>query len=172
MTTTRARTTVTEPVGALTVDGRRLLEERVAMIRDGSLPILRQLLTSRDRDERDVAEFERLTEEQARLEALLAATTTLPDEHDGTVGVGTRLLIELPEGELLWIRPVHPAEAFLDDERVSLDSPVSRAVLGARAGDVVPVNGPDGLWECRIAAVGEPAEKPRRRRRAATRVRG
>ncbi|MBI1379032.1 MAG: hypothetical protein GC157_16360 [Frankiales bacterium] len=171
MTTTRPRKNDTEHVGALTVDGRRLLEERVAMIRDVSLPVLRQLLTSRDRDERDVAEFERLTEEQARLEALLAATTTLPDEHDGTVRVGTRLLIELPEGELLWIRPVHPAEAFLDDERVSLDSPVSRAVLGARSGDVVPVHGPDAVWQCRIAAVGEQVAKPRRRR-SASRTRG
>ncbi|MFN8158593.1 MAG: GreA/GreB family elongation factor [Candidatus Nanopelagicales bacterium] len=170
MTTSRTRKAVADRAGdvstvALTADGRRMLEERVAMIRDVSLPLLRPLLAVHDRDERDVAEFERLVEEQGRLEALLAAAITLPEENDGTVRCGTRLLIELPEGEQVWIRPVHPAEAFLDDERVSTASPVSKAVLGARAGDVVPVTGPAGTWDCRVVAVGEVLPKQRRTRR-------
>ncbi|HET7902433.1 MAG TPA: GreA/GreB family elongation factor, partial [Candidatus Nanopelagicales bacterium] len=155
MTTIPARP-VSDDVVALTVEGRNLLEERVAMIRDVSLPVLRPLLAAHDRDERDVAEFERLVEEQGRLEALLATSTALPDEHDqhdGVVRPGTRLLIEMPDGEQVWIRPVHPAEAFLDDERVSVVSPVSRAVLGARAGDVVAVAGPAGSWDCRVVEV-------------------
>lgn len=173
MTTSRTRKAVAPDVAlrdttavALTAEGRRMLEERVAMIRDVSLPLLRPLLAAHDRDERDVAEFERLVEEQGRLEALLAASITLPEENDGTVRTGTRLLIELPEGEQVWIRPVHPAEAFLDDERVSTASPVSRAVLGTRAGDVVPVTGPTGTWDCRVVAVGEALPKQRRARRA------
>lgn len=166
MTTSRTRKAVADDVIGLTADGRRMLEERVAMIRDVSLPQLRPLLAVPDRDERDVAEFERLVEEQGRLEALLATSITLPDEDDGTVRCGTRLLIELPEGEQIWIRPVHPAEAFLDDERVSTTSPVSRAVLGARAGEVVAVTGPAGTWDCRIVSVGETAPKARRTRQS------
>ena len=169
MTTSRTRKAVADRVSdrtavALTAEGRRMLEERVAAIRDVSLPLLRPLLAVHDRDERDVAEFERLVEEQACLEALLAESITLPVEDDGTVRTGTRLLIELPEGEQVWIRPVHPAEAFLDDERVSTASPVSRAVLGACAGDVVSVTGPAGTWDCRIVSVGEAAPKRRTRR--------
>ena len=171
MTTSRTRKAVADRVSdrtavALTAEGRRMLEERVAAIRDVSLPLLRPLLAVHDRDERDVAEFERLVEEQGRLEALLAESITLPEENDGTVRTGTRLLIELPDGEQVWIRPVHPAEAFLDDERVSTASPVSQAVLGTTAGDVVPVTGPTGTWDCRIVAVGEVAPPKRRARRS------
>lgn len=166
MTTSRTRKAVADDVIGLTADGRRMLEERIAMIRDVSLPLLRPLLAVADRDERDVAEFERLVEEKARLEALIASSITLPDEQDGTVRCGTRLLIELPDGEQVWIRPVHPAEAFLDDERVSTASPVSQAVLGARAGDVVAVTGPLGTWDCRVVAVGEVARRSARTRRS------
>ena len=165
MTTSRTRRAerVADDAAVLTSDGRRMLEERVAMIRDVSLPQLRPLLVGPDRDERDVAEFERLVEESARLESQLATSATAPDEADGTVRLGTRVLIELPEGEQVWIRPVHAAEAFLDDERVSVSSPVSRAVLGASAGDVVVVTGPSSTWDCRVVAVGEVVPRPRRR---------
>lgn len=162
--TSTSRKALTDGTVALTAEGRRMLEERVALLRDVSLPLLRPLLAAHDRDERDVAEFERLVEEQARLESLVATSITLPEEHDGTVRCGTRLLIELPDGEQVWIRPVHPAEAFLDDERVSMTSPVSRAVLGAEAGDVVVVHGPSSTWDCRVVAVGEAVPRPRRRR--------
>ncbi len=152
------------PLVPLTARGHAILLERARRLREETLPELRPLLVERERDERDVAEFERLVEEQARLESLVATSITLPEEHDGTVRCGTRLLIELPDGEQVWIRPVHPAEAFLDDERVSMTSPVSRAVLGAEAGDVVVVHGPSSTWDCRVVAVGEAVPRPRRRR--------
>ncbi|HSN06087.1 MAG TPA: GreA/GreB family elongation factor, partial [Candidatus Angelobacter sp.] len=140
-------------VVALTPDGRVLLEQRLEALRTVALPRLRPLLARRERDERDVAEFERLSAEAERLDVVLGVAITLQQADSVTVRWGSRVLIELPDGERTWIRPVHPAEAFLDEERVSVTSPVSQAVLDAGAGDVVTVHGPHGDWECRILEV-------------------
>jgi transcription elongation GreA/GreB family factor len=146
---TGPRATATDVRVPLTREGRALLEERLAMMRGVSLPLLRPLLTAPDRDERDVAQFERLTAESDRLDALLAVAVDVPPAPDGVVGLGSRVLVELPDGPRVWLRPVHPAEAFLDEERVSCEAPVARAVLGARAGDDLVV----GAGRCRVVQV-------------------
>jgi len=140
---------------ALTDDGRRMLEERLELMRTVSLPLLRPLLATPGRDERDVAEFERLTAEALRLDALLASAIPVPPVDDGIVGLGSRVLVELPDGNRVRLRPVHPVEAFLDDERVSSESPAAWAVLGSRPGDEVTVDGPAGRWLCRVVAVDD-----------------
>ena len=78
---------------------------------------------------------------------------------------GTRVRLEILDGESVWIRPVHPVEAFLDDERVSITSPVSKAILGARVGDRVEVHGPSATWTCRILEIEGGAKVSERRRR-------
>jgi transcription elongation GreA/GreB family factor len=140
-------------VVALTPDGRVLLDRRLETLRDVALARLRPLLARRDRDERDVAEFERLSAEVERLDNALGVAITLHQADSVTVRWGSRVLIEMPDGERSWIRPVHPVEAVLDDERVSVASPVSQAVLDGCAGDVVTVHGPQGDWQCRIVEV-------------------
>ncbi len=149
----RATAEATTAVVALTPDGRDLLEQRLETLRDVAIPRLRPLLARRDRDERDVAEFERLTAEAERLDRVLGVAITLQPADSVTVRWGSRVRIELPGGECEWIRPVHPAEAFLDDERVSVTSPVSLAVMDAGAGEVVTVHGPQGDWQCRVVEV-------------------
>ena len=62
----------------LTADGRVLIEQRLESLYAEALPGLRPLLTGRDRDERDVAAFERLVAEAQRLEAALGRAATAP----------------------------------------------------------------------------------------------
>jgi len=38
--------------------------------------------------------------------------------------------VTLADGTKAWVRPVHPREAFLDDERISVTSPVGSALIG------------------------------------------
>ena len=78
------------------------------------------------------------------------------------VGIGVRARVTLADGNTAWVRPVHPAEAYLDDERISISSPLGSALLGAAPGDVVTVEAPIGSWQCRVEAV----EGMRRRRTA------
>ena len=145
----------------LTADGMRMLEERRADIAERRLPELRPLLTERERDERDVATFEALLAEEARLQALLAEAHVLqPAKPVQGVGLGVRARVTLADGSTAWVRPVHPAEAYLDDERISISSPLGSALLGAVPGDVVTVEAPIGSWQCRVESV----EGMRRRR--------
>ena len=140
----------------LTREGAERLGERLAEIKERLLPALRPLLTERERDERYVAEFERLIEESLALEALLGSHQPIDDDavgHDGRVVIGARVLIAEPDGTRRWVRPVHPAESALDDERISATSPLALAVMGARAGHTVWVNAPSGLWACEVLDV-------------------
>lgn len=138
----------------LTAEGYAMIEQRLADIRDRRLPELRPLLVEHERDERDVAQFEALLAEEARWQALLAEAEVLPElPADGAVALGSRVRITLADGSKAWVRPVHPAEAFLDDERISITSPLGAALIGATPGDVLTVEAPVGPWECTVLSI-------------------
>jgi transcription elongation factor GreA len=149
MATTVVRTPRTTAL-ALTDDGRRLLERRLQRLRKETLVDLGSLLSDPRRDERLVSDFERLLGEADEIEALLAAADRLPDPDPRIVQLGSRVVIELSDGTRERLRIVHPAEAFLDDERVSCESPVAVALLGARVGQTVVVHAPAGIYSARV----------------------
>lgn len=155
MPATRSKTTRRVVVGPrLTAEGYSMIEARLADIRDRRLPELRPLLVEHERDERDVAQFEALLAEEAKWQALLAEAEVLPDlPSEGTVVLGSRVRVTLADGSKAWVRPVHPAEAFLDDERISITSPLGSAIMGARPGDVLKVAAPVGEWECSVLSI-------------------
>ena len=87
------------------------------------------------------------------------------------VGLGSRVLLRLAGGVEEWVRPVHPVEAFLDEERISATSPLSQALLGASVGQTVTVHGPSSTWRCRVVEVRDVGDRGARRCRPAdTRV--
>jgi transcription elongation GreA/GreB family factor len=137
----------------ITPDGRLLLEEHVADLRDRRLPELGAMLQERERDERTVVEFESMLLEIAEWEGFLAEAVNAQvnaQDFDGRIVLGARALVTLADGSEAWVRPVHPREAFLDDERISVTSPVGTALIGAKPGDVVSVNAPTGVWKCSV----------------------
>ena len=140
----------------LTPGGYSAITERIAAIREQRLPEMRPLLIDKERDERDVAEFERLLVEAVELEALLAEAEVMADDDfafDGRIELGMRVRVSMVDGSQEWVRIVHPAEAFLDDERISETSPLATALLGARASDAVWVDAPSGVWSCSVLEV-------------------
>ncbi len=140
----------------LTREGFAQLEERVVDIRDRRLPEMRPLLIETERDERVVAEFERLIEEAATLDVLLAQAEVIsipPAAIANGISLGMRVRVTLQDGVEEWVRPVHPEEAFLDEERISATSPLAAALMGAVVGDTVLVDAPTGAWPCTILAV-------------------
>ncbi len=143
-------------VPALTDDGRRMLEERLQRLRQETLVELGALLADPRRDERVVTDFERALGEADSIEALLAAADRLPEPAPGVVQLGSRVVIEMSDGTRERLRIVHPAEAFLDDERVSCESPVAAALLGARIGESVVVSAPAGTYAARVVDLLEP----------------
>jgi transcription elongation GreA/GreB family factor len=140
----------------LTWEGVARLQERVEDIRERRLPAMRPLLIDTERDERVVAEFERLLAEADAIDALLGQADVIaidPVSVDGRVELGMRVEVVLQDGSTAWVRPVHPDEAFLDEERVSATSPLAIAIVGARAGHTVWVDAPTGAWPCEVKAI-------------------
>jgi transcription elongation factor GreA len=68
----------------------------------------------------------------------------------GLVGIGSRVVIEDDSGheETVEISSVTGAGA------VSPESPLGKALLGAKVGDTVHVEAPRGSWQARVVSVG------------------
>jgi transcription elongation factor GreA len=100
----------------------------------------------------DRAELERriaLLEERLRG---VEVVEPLPGNGRADVGEWVRLR-DLGSGELLELQLVGPFEADASAGRISVASPLGRAVLGARAGDVVEVDAPIGPTRHEVVAV-------------------
>lgn len=147
---------MTSDPARLTPLGKSQIEERIADIRSRRIPDVVELLAEDRTDEWAQMELDRLLEETVMLDALVAECEVIADTthaFDGRVTLGMRVRVGMPDGAEEWVRPVHPAEAFLDDERISQESPLARALLGARASHLVWVNSPSGLWAARVLEV-------------------
>lgn len=150
--------TITERHGRplLTREGADLLAAQVADLRERRIPALVPLLVETERDERHVAEYEALLEQAEKWDRFLAGAVVYsvdPAAFDGRITLGQRVQVRLVDGSKAWVRPVHPGEAALDDERISADSPLGSALLAATVGDEVAVKAPVGTWTCKILAV-------------------
>jgi transcription elongation factor GreA len=66
---------------------------------------------------------------------------------NGTIGVGSKAEIEDEHGERMNVE-------ISSVGGVSPDSPLGRALLGAKAGDEVDVHAPKGAWRARVLSVG------------------
>lgn len=108
-------------------------------------------------------EQERLESRIAIVEELLL-TARVVDDADfvpGTAGVGSEVEIgDVDRGTHDVFRLVGSPEAAPIDGRISVESPVGRALVGRRSGDVVEVETPKGLRHLHVLRVG----LPRRRR--------
>ncbi len=100
------------------------------------------------------AEYDDVKKEQAFVEAEIARLTHIinnariiedEDLPNDVVQIGSRVLvIEEGYGEEEFFQLVGSAEANPSQGKVSIESPVGRALMGARVGDKVVVKTPDG----------------------------
>ena len=82
----------------------------------------------------------------------------LEPAHDGEVEVGERVrLHDLDSGERLDLELVGPLEADPSAGRVSVVSPLGKALVGLRRGQVAGVDAPLGRRRFRVVAVEPPA---------------
>jgi transcription elongation factor GreA len=137
----------------LKVDGRRSVAERIALA----------VATESNRDEN--AEFQEARTEQALLEQRIAtleervrsAMLVEPRLGNGRVDVGERVRVrDLATGERLDLELVGPFEADPFAGRISIASPVGKAIVGLRRGQIADVEAPRGRRQYKVLAV-EPA---------------
>jgi transcription elongation factor GreA len=104
-----------------------------------------------------VADRERYVELVADLGELTSAVreaVSVADvaEDPSIVELGDEVVVELPDGTEQCRCIVHPLEAPMAVDRVSVTSPLARAVLGRRPGDRVSVVEPSGVYGVRIVS--------------------
>ena len=91
----------------------------------------------------------RIREQLLNAEVREVATTT------DVVGFGNKVLVEdAKSGKELTYELVSPSEASPGDGRLSMDSPVGKALLGARVGQTVKLETPRGSKELKVTSIG------------------
>jgi transcription elongation factor GreA len=108
------------------------------------------------------AEYHAAREEQGHnearirvLEDLLASATVVEASSGDTVGTGSKVSFRnSATDEVSDVTLVHRLEADSAAGKLSVESPVARALLGGRAGDTVSVTTPGGEKQLEILAVG------------------
>ena len=135
----------------LTGEGRRLLDERVQVLAAAVAELQRALDDPESRAD-TVEEYQRSAQELERLRSLLdraAAIEEVPDDP-AVVELGDTVTIRLDAGtEEIYII-VDASEAPVEDQRISVQSPLGQALLGNHVGDSVDVQIPAGSYRCTI----------------------
>jgi transcription elongation factor GreA len=114
-------------------------------------------------DLKENAEYHAAKEDQAHLETrikrlterLRGATVVETVPTDGAIGFGSTVEVrDEASGRTATYTLVGAAEARATDGRLSIESPVAQALLGAREGDAVEVQTPGGTRAFRVVHVG------------------
>lgn len=107
------------------------------------------------------SEYQEAKEEQAFLEGKIAElektikTVKVAKENSSTTAIhlGTKCTVEI-EGKKKKIILVGATEASPFEGKVSNESPIGKAILGAKKGDIVSFQAPNGKVECKIISLG------------------
>ena len=146
----------------LSPEGRDRMEADLRQLREVERPaVIKRIATAREHgDLKENAEYHAAREEQGFLEnrirtmeqTLKVATIVEPEARGAVVGVGSRLRVE-HEGDELELMIVGSSEADPGSGKISNVSPVGRALLGRRVGDVVTVVTPGGDRRYELLAI-------------------
>lgn len=138
-----------ERLDHLTTERRREVAERIKEAREfGDIS---------ENSEYDDAKNEQalLEDEIAELEEQLrdAVIVEKGDQPRGEVAIGSTVTVKGPRGKERKFKLVGSAEADPDNDRLSNESPIGRAVLGGKKGDKVEVQTPKGTIKYEIVAI-------------------
>ena len=137
----------------LTTDGRHEIAERLRHAAAGEANAAENTDYLNVRE--DQASLERrisLLEEQLRWAKVID-----PQPGNGRVDVGERVRVRvLDSGERLELELVGPLESDATAGRISVVSPLGRAILGLRRGQIAEVDAPRGRLRFKILAVEAP----------------
>jgi transcription elongation factor GreA len=95
----------------------------------------------------------RIAELEGKLGAAQIIDPALLDAEGRIVFASTVDLEDLESGQKVTYQIVGEDEADLKEKKVSITSPIARALIGKYAGDVVEVNAPSGIREYEVLEV-------------------
>ena len=107
------------------------------------------------------AEYDAARQEQAQtearikeLEAMIEHAVIIENVDTDEVSIGTRVTIEYvgdDDTEEYSIVGVKEADPF--NNKISNESPIARAILGKKIGDIVSVDSPNGTYDVKVVAI-------------------
>lgn len=131
----------------LTREARQRLDSEIAELRDELTS-----LTTRGLEEGIVMLPVALASRRLdTLKQVQAAAEVVTDP--GCAAIGRRVRLREESGEMLSRSLVYPGDGDPRRGRISADSPLGSAILGARAGDTVEVEAPAGRWSVTLLSV-------------------
>jgi transcription elongation factor GreA len=149
---------------SITPEGRAKAEAELRHLREVRRPeIIAEIKVAREfGDLSENAEYHAAREAQGLNEARVRmlehhlATAEVQEHASGDlIGVGSRVSFRDGEnGQVTEVTLVHRLEAAAAEGKVSVESPVARALLGARAGQQVVLETPRGTKQLEILEVG------------------
>lgn len=149
----------------LTEEGRKLLNKELDELKN----IKRREIAERLKnaiefgDLMENAEYDDAKNEQARIEhridqieTMLSKAKVIDRRHVKTKEVGVGSLVEIKQvgsPKKQEFRIVGPAEANPDNHMISFQSPVGKALMGLKVGDVAIVSAPAGQIKYRVTSI-------------------
>lgn len=155
----------TEKQTILTPEGQRKLEEELEHLKTVKRKeIAERIKASKEfGDISENAEYEDAKNEQAfiegrilQLDQMLRNAKVIDNQHapSDTVTVGATVRVkDMGSGEEISYTIVGSAEADPDQDKISNESPVGRALLGHRAGETIDVQVPAGKMKYRVLKI-------------------
>lgn len=150
----------------LTVEGAEALKQELAHLKHVERPsVINAIAEARAQgDLSENAEYDAAKERQGFIEGRIAelesklSTAQVIDartlERDGRVVFGVTVEIEdLDSGDKVQYKIVGDDEADLKVNKISISSPIARALIGKSVGDVATVHAPSGSREVEILEV-------------------
>jgi transcription elongation factor GreA len=150
----------------LTVRGAELLKEELTRLKHVERPlVITAIAEARAQgDLSENAEYDAAKERQgfiegriAELESKLAQAQIIDPteiEQDGRVVFGTTVeLVDIETDKKVVYQIVGDDEADLKDNKISISSPIARALIGKSVGDVATVHAPGGARQVEILEV-------------------
>jgi transcription elongation factor GreA len=150
---------------AITAEGLEALKQELEQLeREGRQAIAQRISAAREHgDLKENAEYHAAKEDQAHLETKIqrlaerlrrAQVVEAPVDTDSVHFGSTVHVVDEKTGREQTFTLVGPTEADLKTGRLSAESPMAQALMGAAPGDVVEVEAPSGLRRWRVERVG------------------
>ena len=135
------------------------LEELIQVKRPEVIKALKEARALGDLSEN--AEYDAARQEQAQtesrikeLESMIEKAVVIENVDTDLVSIGTRVTIEYVDDddtEEYSIVGVKEADPF--NNKISNESPIARAILGKKIGDIVSVDSPNGKYDVKVVAI-------------------
>src|SRR3954467_3437199 len=150
----------------ITGEGLEALKQELAQLEgEGRHAIAQRISAAREHgDLKENAEYHAAKEDQAHLKTRIARlaerlrnarVVAAPSADAATVHFGATVhVVDEQTGRAQTFTLVRPTEADLKSGKLSAESPMAQALMGARPGDVVEVAAPSGPRRWRIERLG------------------